>query len=165
MRLTAYTDYALRTLIYLAARRDRLVTIQDIAVHHGISKNHLTKVVHRLGLAGMLRTVRGRHGGIALGREPADISIGTVVRGTEPDFCMAPCFAGHSGACPYAGHCGLQGLLAKATQGWLAELDGATLADVLAASQTSHFELVRSPDCTGTLHPPANGRDHAGHVR
>ena len=92
MRLTSYTDYALRTLIFLGMNRDRLVTIQDIADLHGISKNHLMKVVHQLGVTGMVDTVRGRNGGLRLKREPADINIGEVVRNTETDFYMAECF-------------------------------------------------------------------------
>lgn len=134
MRLTTYTDYALRTLIYLAARRERLVTIAEIADYHGIPKNHLTKVVHRLGLAGLLRTVRGRQGGIALGRAPEEIRIGAVVRGTEPDFCVAPCFGQGSTACRDAGRCGLQGALGRATGAWMAELDRVTLAQVMGAA-------------------------------
>lgn len=130
MRLTAFTDFTLRALIYLAGHRDRLVTIQDIADCHGISKNHLTKVVYQLGLAGLVRTVRGRHGGIALGREPEDIHIGAVVRAAEGDFFMAACFDAAREVCPYAGSCGLQGLLGRATAAYLAELDGATLADL-----------------------------------
>jgi Rrf2 family nitric oxide-sensitive transcriptional repressor len=86
MRLTAYTDYALRTLMYLATNRDRLVTISEIADVHGISKNHLMKVVHQLGLSGMVETVRGRNGGLRLNHEPAEINIGEVVRNSETDF-------------------------------------------------------------------------------
>ena len=91
MKLTDYTDYSLRTLMYLGFNRDRLVTIQDIADLHGISKNHLMKVVHQLGLSGMVETVRGRNGGIRLNKEPEDINIGEVVRNTETDFYMAEC--------------------------------------------------------------------------
>jgi Rrf2 family nitric oxide-sensitive transcriptional repressor len=130
MRLTAYTDYALRTLLYLAARPERLVTIAEIADYHDIPKNHLTKVVHQLGQTGVLRTVRGRQGGIALGAAPEEIRIGEVVRGTE-DVCMAPCFSAHAPACPEAGRCGLQGVLGRATRAWMAELDGVTLAEVI----------------------------------
>ncbi|HEX5286939.1 MAG TPA: Rrf2 family transcriptional regulator, partial [Polaromonas sp.] len=101
MRLTTYTDYALRTLMHLAANRDRLVTIQDIADAHGIAKNHLTKVVHQLGLLGVIETVRGRNGGIHLGAEPAQINIGAVVRSTEPDFFMAECFDKNKNECIY----------------------------------------------------------------
>jgi Rrf2 family nitric oxide-sensitive transcriptional repressor len=107
MRLTSYTDYALRTLIFLGLNRDRLVTIQDIAELHGISKNHLMKVVHQLGVTGMVDTVRGRNGGMRLKREPADINIGEVVRNTETDFYMAECFDPDNVGCAYSSSCGL----------------------------------------------------------
>ena len=92
MRLTDYTDYSLRTLMYLGLNRNGLVTIQEIADTYGISKNHLMKVVHQLGVAGMVDTVRGRNGGLRLKKEPEDINLGQVVRGTEPDLTMVECF-------------------------------------------------------------------------
>src|SRR5674476_275685 len=98
MRLTAYTDYTLRTLMYLGLNLDRLVTIHDIAELHGISKNHLMKVAHQLGLSGMVETVRGRNGGLRLKRGPAEINIGEVVRQTETDFFMAVCCSALSSA-------------------------------------------------------------------
>ena len=130
MHLTACTDYALRTLLMLAGQPDRLVTIEELAASHRIPKNHLTKVVHRLGVAGFLRTVRGRRGGIALAREPGQIHIGAVVRAMEQNFHMAACFDPAHGDCLYAGGCGVQALLVRATAAWLAQLDGATLADL-----------------------------------
>ncbi|SHG72654.1 Rrf2 family transcriptional regulator [Massilia sp. CF038] len=136
MRLTSYTDYALRTLMFLAANQDRLVTIQEIADTHGIAKNHLSKVVHQLGQLGYIDTLRGRSGGLRLGREPADINIGAVVRQTENDFFMAACFDTASAGCIYAGQCSLQGTLSAATHAFLAVLDGATLDSMLAASQS-----------------------------
>ncbi len=132
MRLTSYTDYALRTLIFLGMNRDRLVTIQDIADLHGISKNHLMKVVHQLGVTGMVDTVRGRNGGLRLKKEPADINIGVVVRNTETDFYMAECFDPGNVGCAYAASCALKGVLNAATAAYLKVLDGVTLADVLA---------------------------------
>ncbi len=145
MRLTTYTDYALRTLMYLAVNRDRLVTIQDIANLHSISKNHLTKVVHHLGQIGMVTTVRGRNGGLKLGAEPADINIGNVVRQTESDFHMAECFHRENNRCVYASACVLEDVLGAATAAYLRVLDGVTL-DILVtrtnaaqdAGQTSH---------------------------
>ena len=131
MRLTAYTDYTLRTLMYLGMNRDRLATIQDIAELHGISKNHLMKVVHQLGLSGMVETVRGRNGGLKLRREPAEINIGEVVRNTETDFFMAECFNGDSIACAYAPACVLKGVLGAATVAYLKVLDAVTLADLI----------------------------------
>lgn len=131
MRLTVYTDYALRTLMYLAANRDRLVTISDIADVHGISKNHLMKVVHQLGLSGMVETVRGRNGGLRLNREPADINIGEVVRNTETDFYMAECFDPSGNQCLYSPACALKNVLRSATAAYLAVLDNVTLESLV----------------------------------
>ena len=131
MRLTTYTDYALRTLMYLAAHRTQLVTIQDIADAHDIAKNHLTKVVHQLGLLGHVESLRGRNGGLRLGMEPADINIGEVVRSTEPDFYMAECFNPDKNRCLMSGACILKDTLHTATQAYLAVLDGVTLADLM----------------------------------
>jgi Rrf2 family nitric oxide-sensitive transcriptional repressor len=145
MRLTAYTDYTLRALIFLAGNRGRLVKIQDIADQHGISKNHLTKVIYQLGLSGLIQTVRGRNGGLRLAREPEAINIGAVVRGTESDFFMAACFDAGREACPYAECCGLKGLLGRATAAYLAVLDAASLADLLAPPQLASGELTQQP--------------------
>lgn len=134
MRLTDYTDYSLRTLIYLGLNRDRLVTIQDIADAYGISKSHLMKVVHQLGLAGLVETIRGRSGGLRLGMEPESIHIGAVVRRTEPDFTMVECFDRQINECILAPSCGLQDVLRQATSAYLAVLDGVTLADLLRNS-------------------------------
>ncbi len=131
MRLTAYTDYALRTLMYLALHRDRLVTIQEIADAHGIAKNHLSKVVHQLSTLGYIETTRGRNGGLQLGREPKAINIGSVVRHTEADFHMAACFDEQSSGCIYSAACGLKGTLSRATRAFLDVLDEATLDGML----------------------------------
>jgi Rrf2 family nitric oxide-sensitive transcriptional repressor len=127
MRLTAYTDYALRTLMYLAANRDRLVTIQDVADAHAIAKNHLTKVVHQLGQLGVIETIRGRSGGLRLRHEPEDINIGDIVRNTESDFYMASCFDASSEDCVYSASCALKSTLGRATNAFLGVLDEVTL--------------------------------------
>jgi Rrf2 family nitric oxide-sensitive transcriptional repressor len=131
MRLTAYTDYSLRTLIYLATHRQQLVTVQHIADAHSIAKNHLTKVVHQLGVLGYIVTVRGRNGGLRLSREPALINVGEVVRQTETDFHMASCFDPASIGCIYAPACSLKGVLARATEAFLAVLEGVTLDQIV----------------------------------
>jgi Rrf2 family transcriptional regulator, nitric oxide-sensitive transcriptional repressor len=132
MRLTSYTDYALRTLMHLAANRDRLVTVRDIAEFHGIAKNHLTKVVHHLGVLGMIETVRGRNGGLRLGREPGAINIGDLVRKTESDFYQASCVDSlpdddSSGTAAD----GLRGVLHCATDAYLKVLDNVTLKNLM----------------------------------
>lgn len=135
MRLTAYTDYALRTLMYLATNRDRLVTIAEIADVHGISKNHLMKVVHQLGVSGMVETVRGRKGGLRLNHEPAEINIGDVVRNTETDFHMAECFDPSGNTCLYSPACALKDVLCSATAAYLGILDGVTLQSLIKRSR------------------------------
>ena len=136
MRLTAYTDYALRTLMYLATHRDRLVTISEIADVHGISKNHLMKVVYQLALTGMVETIRGRNGGLRLNREPADINIGEVVRNTETDFHMAECFDPSGNACLYSPACVLKDVLHTATAAYLGVLDNVTLQSLVGTGKS-----------------------------
>lgn len=92
MKLTNYTDYSLRVLIFLASRHsDELSNIKEIADTYSISKNHLMKVIYRLGQLGYVETIR-RGGGIRLGMTPEDINIGEVVRNTEDDFNIVECF-------------------------------------------------------------------------
>ncbi|TFW16914.1 RrF2 family transcriptional regulator [Duganella callida] len=146
MRLTSFTDYSLRTLLFLAANRDKLVTIQDIADLHVISKNHLMKVVYQLGLSGLVETVRGRNGGLRLAKEPEDINIGALVRATETDFFMAECFDRDADTCPLTAHCKLKNTLSAATQAFLHVLDQQTLADMLppAVSDTKPVRIMRN---------------------
>lgn len=131
MKLTAYTDYSLRVLMYLGRNRERFITIQDIAILHGISKNHLMKVAHQLGLSGAVETVRGRNGGLKLRLEPIDINIGKVIRSTEVDFFMAECFDHDINTCVYSASCVLKDVLNDATAAYLDVLDQVTLEDLL----------------------------------
>ena len=131
MRLTAYTDYTLRTLMFLALRPGEHATIASIARAYAISEAHLTKVAHQLGLAGDVETLRGRGGGLRLARPAASINLGTVVRRTEPDMNVVPCL-GDAGACAIGGACVLQTAMAEATAAFLAVLDRYTLADLAA---------------------------------
>lgn len=129
MRLTRYTDYALRTLIYLGLQEPRQSSIAEIARAYGISESHLTKVVHQLGQLGLIRTTRGRGGGLRLGRSPSEIVVGAVVRETEEDLALVECFA--SGACAITAPCRLRRALGEALAAFLVVLDGYTLADLL----------------------------------
>jgi Rrf2 family nitric oxide-sensitive transcriptional repressor len=126
VKLTRYTDYALRVLMHLAAKPDRLSSIGEIARSYGISQNHLMKVVHDLRKEGYVAAVRGRSGGIRLGRPAGEIVVGHVVRHTEEGFDLVDC-----GSCLIARACGLTGVLNEATAAFLAVLDRHTLADLV----------------------------------
>jgi Rrf2 family nitric oxide-sensitive transcriptional repressor len=131
MRLTLWTDYALRTLIFVGAKGGRLATIAEIAESYGISKAHLMKVVNRLGQQGYLDTVRGKGGGIRLARSPTEIRVGAIVRETEEDLAVVGCL-GETGFCRIERCCVLRRALREATLTFLQTLDGYTLADLLA---------------------------------
>lgn len=130
MRLSVYSDYSLRLLMYAAVRDPGLVTIQDAAAAYGISRNHLMKVAFQLGRQGFLETVRGRNGGLRLARRPEKIGLGEVLRRTEGDFHMVECFADASNGCAIARACRLRGVLSRALDAYLAVLDEYTLADL-----------------------------------
>ena len=134
MRLTQWTDYTLRVLMYCAAHqgREQPVTITEIAESHAVSRSHLTKIVHQLGTQGLLETTRGRGGGMRLLKDAKDINVGDVVRQTETDFNMVECFDPLSNQCGLSQNCRLKGLLHEATASYLAVLDGATLQDLLS---------------------------------
>ena len=131
MRLTVYTDYALRLLMYLALKDDRLATVNDVADSYGISRNHLMKVAHQLGVAGYVETVRGRGGGLRLARSPASIGLGDVIRRTEPDTSLVPCFKPVDAPCAIRRCCVLQRALEKARLAFFEVLDGYTLEDLV----------------------------------
>lgn len=130
MKLTRYTDYAMRVLMHLGTCDDGqsggLSSIAEIARAYDISQNHLMKVVQDLGHAGFVETVRGRNGGIRLGRKPEEINLGELVRHTEAGFDLVDC-----AHCLIAPACGLTGVLAEATRAFLAVLDKYTLVDLL----------------------------------
>jgi len=133
MRLTVYSDYSLRLLMYLAVRTERLSTIQEVSKAYGISSNHLMKVVHQLGLAGYVETIRGRNGGMRLGKPASNIGLGKLLRFTEPDMDIVPCFSPENQECPLRRACRLKGALDKARQAFLAVLDEYTLADLTSS--------------------------------
>lgn len=140
MRLTSFTDLALRLLMHLAQRRDELCTIADVAQEHGISESHLMKVTHLLAQAGIVETLRGRGGGMRLARPAETITLGEVVRLTESDFAIVECFSG-STACKLDGHCALAGTLDEALAAFLAVLDRRTLAAVVPTMARGRAEI------------------------
>jgi Rrf2 family nitric oxide-sensitive transcriptional repressor len=131
VRLTTYTDYSLRMLMYLALKGDARATIAEVADAYGISKAHLNKVAHQLGLAGYVETARGKGGGLRLAKPAETIGVGDVVRRVEPDMALVPCFEPVHAPCPIVPACGLRGALHEARQAFLAVLDRYSLADLM----------------------------------
>lgn len=158
MRLTQYSDFALRVLIYLATipNDDELVRIDDIAKSYGISKNHLTKVIHQLSKLKVIDSARGKNGGIRLAMHPKNINVGSIIRQTEPDFFVVACFADEPAqdnvmtdnlikiktldlsvgqpalSCVISPVCHLKQVFAEATKAFLQVLDSYTLADIIS---------------------------------
>ena len=142
MQLTRYSDYGLRVLIYLAVKTDGLATIEEISDAYAISKAHLMKLVHEMGQAGLLETVRGRGGGIRLARPPEEIRIGDVVRQTEGKMELVECFGPEKSHCRIEAVCGLRPVLEEALSAFLGVLDQYTLADIVSRRRKSLTQLL-----------------------
>ena len=128
MQLTQHTDFSLRVLMYLGATQNQKVTIDELTMHLGILRNHVTKIVNRLANLGYIHTMRGKGGGMRLAHSPADISIGAVVRQTEPGTALVNC---QSPPCSISGVCKLVYTLAEAKAAFFKVLDDVTLADLV----------------------------------
>ena len=140
MQLTRFTDYALRILIYLAAHDEERVPLARISSSYGISHDHLVKATQRLVELGLVDARRGRHGGLSLARKAAEISVGEVVRGTEPTMDLLDCFAEGTDDCVIAAPCRLKRSLAEALDAFLAVLDEASIEEMAKpASKLRHL--------------------------
>ncbi|MBU6487095.1 MAG: Rrf2 family transcriptional regulator [Burkholderiales bacterium] len=157
MRLTDYTDYALRVLLFLALREEGLTTIQDISDAYGISKNHLMKVVQRLGELGWIDTVRGRNGGLRLNQRSLALTIGQVVRATEGDFAIVGCFPREGAeprSCVIEPQCRLKHVFESARGAFLAELDRYTLRELASpAAPLADLLGLRAVSASGRARP------------
>jgi Rrf2 family nitric oxide-sensitive transcriptional repressor len=145
MKLTAFTDYSLRVLIYVAAQPQRRATIADIATAFDVSENHLTKVVHFLGKSGWLATVRGKGGGLELGMPPELVGVGEVVRQTEGVGMPVECFSAGGCTCSIARICDLRGVVGEAMRAFYGVLDRYTLADLVHNRQELAKVLFTDP--------------------
>lgn len=134
MRLTRFTDNALRCLMYLAREPARAACVQEIATAMRMSPDHLLKVVKRMVQLGYVRTIRGRNGGVQLARSPAAISVGDVVRATEDNLALVPCFGGTPSDCPLSPQCALAGCLSEALTGFFAVLERYSIGDLVRHS-------------------------------
>lgn len=146
MRLTVYTDYSLRTMIYLALRPGALVTIQEISEAYGISRNHMMKVAHELGRREFVETVRGRGGGLRLKADPARITVGDIVRATEDDWRMVECFDAKRNRCVITPACQLKGILQEGLDAMFDVLDKYTLAQLVSRQQELARRLGITPE-------------------
>lgn len=144
MKLTTFSDYTLRVLMFLALNRDRLATIPEIAAAYEISENHLMKVVHQLARAGVIESVRGKGGGIRLAREPEAIRLGEIIRASEGSAPIVECLSGDVSTCCIAPACRLTAILVSAFDALFATLDEYTLADLVRSPRSLNAILVRS---------------------
>ncbi|HET6872933.1 MAG TPA: Rrf2 family transcriptional regulator, partial [Sporolactobacillaceae bacterium] len=146
MKLTQFTDYSLRVLIFLGAlEKEERVNVQEIASIYKISKHHLTKVVHNLGKLGLVDTLRGRGGGIRLAKQPSEINIGWLVRETEETIHLVECFDPEENGCFINSICSLKGILNQGLEAYFTTLDQFTLEDVLSQRSALRTLLVK-PD-------------------
>lgn len=149
MRLTTFSDYALRVLMYAAVAGERLITIEETAKTYNVSRAHLMKVVNILTRTGYLKGVRGRSGGFTLARPPEAINLGDVVRATEPDFALVECFATGS-QCTITNQCRLPNVLNEALSAFISTLGRYTLADIMLSkrdftSPSGRIKKMRGP--------------------
>lgn len=142
MQLTRYTDYGLRVLIFLAVQPEHLATIEEISDAYEISRAHLMKVVHELGQAGFLETIRGRGGGIRLARAPSDIKLGDVVRHAEGKIVLVECFDPATSHCRIEPVCGLRPIFDEALSAFMGTLDRYTLEDLVARRRKPLAQLL-----------------------
>jgi len=132
MRLSVFSNYALRTLMYAAMRDEQLCRSRDIATAFGISKPHMTKCVHQLGQWGYLENVRGRSGGFRLAKPASTITVGEIIRRTEDTMDLVECFAPATNTCPLIQICRLSQTFKRALSVFMNELDSVTIADIVA---------------------------------
>ena len=131
MKLTNFTDFGLRALILLADRKGEVLSAAAIADHFNVSRHHMAKVLQELAAAGYLVGIRGAQGGVRLAKDPRDIRIGDVVRSLDKDQALVDCFREGWNDCAFLPRCRLKGMLARAKEGFLRELDRFTISDCL----------------------------------
>ena len=142
MQLTHYTDYSLRVLVYLALKKNKSVTISEIADYYKISRNHLVKIVNNLANLGYITTIRGKGGGMHLALPADEINIGEVIRNVEPHFDIVECFSENHTDCRIEPICKLKRVLQSATHSFLAELDQYSLQEVISNRNINKISIA-----------------------
>jgi Rrf2 family nitric oxide-sensitive transcriptional repressor len=131
MQLTIFTDYGLRSLMYVAAHPERLCSVKEIAEHYGISRNHLVKVVHRLSQLGYIKSTKGKGGGVTLAHAPETLRLGDLVRQLEPNMNLVECFDKNTNTCRITSGCDLKHYLMEANNAFIAALNKYSLSDAI----------------------------------
>ncbi len=132
MHLTSFTDYGLRTLMYLGARPNMRASVKEISEYYGISRNHLVKVVHRLSQLGYVEATKGKGGGVRISKDALKLRLGDLIAEFEPNMYMAECFDAETNTCRITQGCQLKHYLLEATQSYTDVLNQYTVADTVA---------------------------------
>ncbi|WP_454784377.1 Rrf2 family transcriptional regulator [Legionella sp. WA2024007413] len=143
MQLTQFTDYSLRALIYIALKQNTC-TINDIASAYAISHNHLIKIIHNLSKMGIIKTIRGKNGGIIMAENPAEINLKTLVLKLEPHFDLVPCFNQDKANCCIAPTCKLRKILLEAQKAFFEVLEQFSLEDIIQ-NKIELYPLLKLP--------------------
>ena len=131
MQITRFTDYGLRTLMYVAARSENISSVKEIAEHYGISRNHLVKVVHRLSQLGYIETTKGKGGGLQIAQGTENLCLGDLIKQLEPNMNIVECFDAETNTCRITGSCQLKNYLFEATKNFIDTMNKYTLADAV----------------------------------
>ena len=150
MKLTKFSDYSLRLLLYLAVHPERVVSVREVSRAYGVSPHIIVKAVQLLVEQGLIVSVRGRRGGLRLAKEPSEINVGAVVRSTEPTLDLVECFDLATNTCPIEPACGLKGVLTRAQRAFFGVLNEHTLADFVPRAPALIRLLSRSPSTPQT---------------
>ena len=150
MKLTKFSDYSLRLLLYLAVHPERVVSVREVSRAYGVSPHIIVKAVQLLVEQGLIVSVRGRQGGLRLAKEPSEINVGAVVRSTEPTLDLVECFDLATNTCPIEPACGLKGVLTQAQRAFFGVLNEHTLADFVPRAPALIRLLSRSPSTPQT---------------
>lgn len=131
MHLTSFTDYALRSLMYLANKPNKICNVSEIAIYFGISQNHLVKIIHRLVQFGYIHSTKGKGGGLRLACDPLTLKLGDLVKKLEPNMYLVECFNSTKNTCNITNFCKLKHVLHQANECFVAKLNQSSLADIL----------------------------------
>jgi Rrf2 family transcriptional regulator, nitric oxide-sensitive transcriptional repressor len=136
MQLTMFTDYALRSLMFIASHPDRLTSVREISEHYNISRNHLVKVIHKLALLEYITTTKGKGGGLAMAISPEQLRLGDLIQELEPNLHLVECFDKETNTCRIINTCRLKHCLMEANAAFIQTLNKYTLANIIRLDES-----------------------------